>query len=101
MLGYPPQTREPMVGGGGGKWAPKGPCPSIFSPPRALLKDPLFFIKDSPQGPPTANRQLPPTANCQPPTVNCHQPPTINRHQPPTANHCSIMLLWFCVLPMC
>ena len=29
----------------------------------------IFFVKDSPQGPPTANRQ-PPTANRQPPTDN-------------------------------
>ena len=47
---------------------------------------PLCFVKDSPLGPPTANRQPPPTANRhQPPTANGHQPPpTANRHQPPT-----------------
>ena len=38
---------------------------------RAGFKKPDFFLlrtalKDSPQGPPTANRQPPPTANRQP-----------------------------------
>ena len=41
-------------------------------------EEPHFcFVKDSPQGPPTANRQ-----------------------PPPTATHCSVVLLWSCVLPM-
>ena len=31
--------------------------------------------------------------------ANCHQP-TTNRQPPPTANHCSILFLWSCVLPM-
>ena len=45
----------------------------------AVLKNPNFFVKDSPQGPPTTNR---------------HQPP-------PTANHCSILFLWpVGILPM-
>ena len=45
----------------------------------------IFFwlwtaLKDSTQGPPTANHQTPPTAiNRQPPTANRHQPPTANR----------------------
>jgi hypothetical protein len=50
-----------------------------FSPvpqPRAFLKNPNFsffvFVKDSLQGPPTANSQQPPTANRQPPTANNH-----------------------------
>ena len=49
----------------------------------------FFFVKDSPSGQPpgTGNRQ------CQP-------PPTAANRQPPTANHCSILFLWFCVLPM-
>ena len=41
----------------------------------------MFFAKDRPQGPPTANHQPLPTANS-------HQPPTANGDQPPTANHC-------------
>ena len=46
----------------------------------------FLFVKDSRQGPPTANRQPPPTAN---------------RHQPPPiANRCSTPFLWSCVLPM-
>ena len=52
---------------------------------RAVLTMPDFFLlraalKDSPQGPPTANHHQLPTTNCH------HQPPTANRHQPPTAN---------------
>ena len=48
----------------------------------AVRKNPNVFLlrtalKDSPQGPTTANRH-------QPPTANCHQPPTANRHQLPT-----------------
>ena len=63
------------------------------------LRTTIFFwlraaLKDSPQGPPNANRQpqTPPTANRQPPTANRQpptanrQPPTANRHQPLTAN---------------
>ena len=46
----------------------------------------VFFLsqtalKDSAQGPPTANRQPPPTVNRQPlPTPTNHQPRTANRH---------------------
>ena len=52
-----------------------------------LLESPIFFcVKDSPQGPPPANRhQPPPPANRQPP------PTAANRQPPPTANivqHC-------------
>ena len=54
-----------------------GPVPC--APLRAVLKILNFFLlrkalQDSPQGPPTANRQ-PPTAtnNCQPPTATNHQ----------------------------
>ena len=58
---------------------------------RAVLKKPGFFLlrtalTDSPQGPPTANRQ-PPTANRQPSTAN-RQPPTVNR-QPSTTRYCA------------
>ena len=75
---------------------------------RAVFKNPKFSflllrtaLEDSPQGPPTANRQPPPTANRQPPpTANRQPPPTANRQPPPTANHCSTPLLWFCVVPM-
>ena len=46
------------------------------------LRTPIsVFVKDSPQGPPTANRQ-PPTANRQPPTANRQPPPTTNSRTP-------------------
>ena len=58
---------------------------------RAVLKNPnfLFFslttaIKD---------RQPPTATNRQP-------PPTANRHQPPAAKQCSVLFLWFCLLPI-
>ena len=58
-------------------------CWGIASASELALKSKISFffsrrtaLKDSPQGPPTANRQ-------PPPTVNHHQPPTTNR-QPPT-----------------
>ena len=87
--------------------APPPPPPAH---PGLSLRNPTFlFVKDSPQGPPTANlptanrqppptgnrhqpatatnRQPPPTANRQPPpTTNRQPPPTGNRHQPPTGN---------------
>ena len=54
----------------------------------AVRKNSIFVLlrtalKDSPQGPPTANRhQPPPTANCQPPSAaNRHQPQTIVQHR--------------------
>ena len=59
----------------------------------ASLRNDFFFLlrtafKDSPKGPPTANRQLPSTANRhQPPTTNRHQPPATNRCQPPAATN--------------
>ena len=51
-------------------------CETDFCDSRgAVLGKPTFVsVKDSPQGPPTANRQ-PPTADRQPPTAN-RQPPT-------------------------
>ena len=74
---------------------------------RGVLKKPNNFfplktaLKDSPQGPPTANRHKPPTANHrrQPLTANRNQlSPTTNRQQPPTAYHCSILFPWSCVM---
>ena len=65
------------------------------------LGSPFFFflvriaLKD--RSPRTTNHQPPPTAN-QPPTANRQQLPIAN--QPPTANHCSVLFLWFCLLPM-
>ena len=57
--------------------------------PRAVLNNLyFFFVKDSPQGLPTADRQ-PPTA------TNRRKPPTA----PSTANDRSIPFLLFCVLP--
>ena len=57
---------------------------------RAVLTKPdlFFFVEDSPQGPPSADRHQPPSANRhQPPSANRHQPPpTANCHQPPAAN---------------
>ena len=58
---------------------------------RAVLKKPGFFLlrtalTDSPQGPPTANRQ-PSTANRQPSTAN-RQPSTVNRQPPGTVLTC-------------
>ena len=55
---------------------------------RAVLKKPDFFflrtaLKDSPQGPPTANRHQPPTA------ANHHQPPTTNPFFPFRTALCS------------
>ena len=64
--------------------------PPLYTNPNALIqavlkKPDFFFGKDSPQGPPTANRQPPTAANRQPPpTANRRQPPTANRRQPPT-----------------
>ena len=51
------------------------PCSRIHS--RLSLRTLIFFLlrtalKDSPQGPPTANRQPPPTADSQPPTATKH-----------------------------
>ena len=44
-------------------------------------------LKDSPRGPPTANRRPPTPAIHQPTTANPRQPPpTANRQPPPTAN---------------
>ena len=40
----------------------------------------IFFVKDSPQGPATANRQPAPTANR-------HQTPTATNRQPPSFGH--------------
>ena len=59
------------------------------SPPGGVLREPdVFFVKDRPKGPPTANHQAPPTAKRrQPPTAN-RQPPAATNRQPPTANHC-------------
>ena len=70
-----------------------------MSKSRGVLKGRDFFffllrtpLKDSPKGPPTANRQLPSTANRhQPPPTTSHQPPpTASGGQPPTANHCQL-----------
>ena len=71
------------------------PNPVHLGPDRAVFKEPSFFFKDRPKGPPTANRQLPPTAtnhqspttNQPPPTATNRQLPTANRQSPPTANH--------------
>ena len=41
----------------------------------------IFFVKDRPKGPSTANYQRSPTANRQ-------LPPTASGDQPPPANHC-------------
>ena len=72
--------------------------PSGFTA-QSCVKNPdsffLFCVKDSPEGPPTANRcQLPTATNPkhlltatnrhQPPTANCQLPNPTN-HQPPTA----------------
>ena len=55
----------------------------------------FFLLRTAPDDhqPPTADRQ-PLAADRRPP------PPTANRRPPPTATHCSIVLLWSCVLPM-
>ena len=46
-------------------------------------------LKDSPQRPPTANRQPPPTTKCQPPAAANRQPPTANRQTPTIGQqHC-------------
>ena len=61
------------------------PCTSGLS-----LRTPFCLLlrtalKDSPQGPPTANRQPPTVTNRQPPTAANRQPPTAANRQPPTA----------------
>ena len=48
---------------------------------RAVLKNPIFLVKDSPQGPPATNRHQPPTViNHQPAAANSRYPPTIVQH---------------------
>ena len=74
---------------------------------RGVLKERDFFffvlrtaLKDSPKGPPTANRQLPSTANRhQPPTTNRHQPPATNRRQPPAATNRQLPTTANCLQP--
>ena len=81
--------------GGGALPRPPNPRHAITHPrSRAVLQNPFFFVKDSPQGPPTANRQSPPAATRhQPPPANRHRPSTTNRQpppvncKPPTANN--------------
>ena len=72
----------------------------------ASLRNEMFFfllttaLKDSPKGPPTANRQLPSTANRhQPPTTNRHQPPATNRRQPPAATNRQLPTTANCLQP--
>ena len=49
------------------------------------LRTPRTALKDSPQGPATADCHQPPTAtNHQPPTSTNRQPPPTTNHQPPT-----------------
>ena len=59
-----------------------------FEPQGGPSKSHFFLLsvalKDSPQGPPTAN---------------LHQPPNATRHQSRTPKDCSMLFLWFCVLP--
>ena len=55
---------------------------------RAVLENPIFFVLR------TALKDH------QPPTANRHQPPTANRQPPTATNRCSILFLWFGVLPM-
>ena len=75
--------------GHGTRWGADFPAAALS------LRMPIFCslrtaLKDSPQGPPTANRRQPPMADCQPPTAT-------NRQPPPTANQ---LFLWCCVFPM-
>ena len=82
----PPHCSEPRQGAGRGH-TPRQGCPEE---PRFLF----FPVKDSPQGPPTANRQ-PPTANRHLRTrlwggaagLRYVLPPT--RRSPPHATHCA------------
>ena len=74
--------------------ARRGVPHKVCGVPGAVLKNPDPFLlrtrtvlRDSPRGPPTANRQPPPTANRQPPTANRHQPPPTANRQPQTATH--------------
>ena len=69
--------------------APRTPCTSFR---RAVLKNPNYFlVQASPQGPPTASRQVP--------SANHHQPPTANRRQaPPIVQSCCCGLVsWPCL----
>ena len=80
-------TPEPAAAG---MACPAGPlvvhCPPWGFSQGGPLEPPFFFVKDSPQGPPTANRHRLPTANRQPPLTSNRQPPPATNHQPPTAN---------------
>ena len=64
-------------GGGMGGLAGTPPPPVLLSLGSQIS---FFFVKDSPQGPPTANCHPRPTAHRQPlPTATSRQPPTANR----------------------
>ena len=106
------------VGWGGRDGLGSRPVRQDLGKTRAVLKNPNFSLSffscygqplrtASKDHQPTANRrrrrQPPPTTNCQPPpTANRQLPPTTNcyRQPPPSAKHCSILSLWFCVLPV-